>query len=105
MANKALKTISMSKYKHISPESKTCKYQMLRSIEIEYVDRKTDCTFSLFVAPTCFNLRFIYSGWTSISLFMCMYALHSCLLNYIAYSYNSYKALHTPSNKKNIYRF
>ena len=78
---------------------------MLRSIEIEYVDRKKNNATSLSIVPTCFNLRFIYSGWTRISLFMCMYALYSCLLNYIAYSYNSYKALHTPSNKKNIYRF
>ena len=78
---------------------------MLRSIEIEYVDRKKNNASSLFIVPTCFNLRFIYSWWTRISLFMCMYALYSCLLNYIAYSYNSYKALHTPSNKKNIYRF
>ena len=78
---------------------------MLRSIEIEYVDRKKNNASSLSIVPTCFNLRFIYSGWTRNSLFMCMYALCSCLLNYIAYSYNSYKALHTPSNKKNIYRF
>ena len=78
---------------------------MLRSIEIEYVARKKNNASSLSIVPTYFNLRFIYSGWTRISLFMCMYALYSCLLNYIAYSYNSYKALHTPSNKKNIYRF
>ena len=47
-----------------------------------------------------FCSRFIYSGWTSIALFMCMYALHSCLLNYIAYSYNRYKALLHPFQQK-----
>ena len=47
--------------------------------------------------------RFIYSGWTTIALFMCMYALHSCLLNYVAYSNNkSHKRRSTPLLPKNI---